>query len=780
MTKINYVNEQFKSLVLPVVPFEVTDKLPQHLRVILSYQIREVFKLRNAYSNIALQQSSLDKLLDDWWSNHWTMIKSASKKAEWSWNDLALIHDKQVQTPPQFVKALRDIRYFIRGCIFNYCKTTRLDDIPLLTLSDKSFYIEELVYIVEEVYETLIFEGLSHKSTKHTSYVTVETINNCKAFYTEHNPLEDAQVNGRNIRCPKFKTIFKEGIGKLPEVLFKNRDKYDEFLDLLADNKNVFIAELYKYLGCCQTTTLSGKDSGPAKSTIINKLLTLYFSFIIAKLSCLDLELDEVENHRTLISLIPTVDFNKAFKAFKNLNTLSWVSNEEFKVRSESIQGYRLVSKGTYNQMFTRIMTEVSGSTSTESFVVSYHPCDLITVSFGYNWSSCQSFIDKLDSFPANYGRAGSGTSNYSGCYHAGNFHFMTGNGYVVYIPYKKEYPLFLTAKLKRMIMWTSNNLNSMRQNYFYPGKPTDSDSIAFASSIRAYLQNVYANENGTTGTADWIAYSNTRNAPFCFGRNPRACFYGYDDPIYKVSSVKNCTKDKTIIYNGNVPILNSSYLLNRDNILGNSTFHDCSGSNIFAVRGNPLKDKVHYLKALSSTNDSVSTASYETITINDDLVVTLDWYVQNAKHLKYVQDKLLFNSKKYKAASGFKYTLELPSNVKACKHCGQFFEEDLLVEGYCMDCAISNTELSITKIKESFLNKVVALSFTSESLRLFFNLFTDTSITWKSGKRLLDFIPQPKDNVLVLEGNCVVLKSKVKNSLPVVELETTMKGGEQ
>ena len=774
--KKNLVNKKFENLVLPVVPFEVTDKLPQHLRVILSKQIRALFELRNEYRGQALQQSALNKLLDDWWNNHWTMIKAASKRPEWSWSDLALLHNKEVITVPQFVKAQRNIRYFVRGCTSPYSKTSRLTDEPNTRYYDRRVCISTLYPIIEEVYNFIAFEGLSEVSKKHTPYLTLDTVNKCKEFYAEYNPLTDSELNGRTIRVPKFKTIFKEGIGKLPEVLFVNIDRFSDLMSAINTYKDIFKAELYKYLGCCQTTTLSGVESGPAKSTIVNKLLQLYFQFVICLLKTLPEESfykqDEFNDS----------NFKDAWELFKNNIPFHWISNDDFKVRSDNSQGYSLTNLGTFNQMFTRILEEVAGSTSTEQFIVSYHPCDLITCSFGYNWSSCQSFINNLSDFPENYGRPGNGTSNYSGCYHAGNFHFLTGNGYVAYIPYKEEYPLFLTAKLKRMIMWTSNSLTSMRQNYFYPGKPTDSDSIALASSIRAYLQNVYANSNGTKGTADWLAYGSPGRASFIYGRTSDVSFYGYDDPIYKISSVKSVTDSNSlkIIYNGNIPLLNSSFNNEEPTYTGNRVLGGSSPSSYILASRNKVSDTTRNIEALNDDGNFISVVEYETITINDDLIVTLDWYTKHHKQIKYVDNKLLFNSKKYRDRNGIRYILELPDNVKTCKHCGNLFTEDLLVDGYCISCAVENAELDIIKVRNSFVNKEIALSFTPTSLITFFDLFPeDTTLTWKSGKKLKEFIPSPKDTVLVIEGSYVVLKSATKNSLPIYNLENTLKGGE-
>lgn len=769
--KKELVNKNFENLVLPVVPFEVTDKLPQHLRVILSTQIRGVFALRNEYAGQMLQQSALNVLLDEWWKNHWTMIKAASKRPEWSWNDLALLHNKTVAVAPQFVKAQRNIKYFLRGITNPYGRTSRLTDEPSPGYGYDFLRIDALYPIFESVFNTIAFEGLSELSKKHTSYLTLETVQQIKTFYANNNPLEDVEVNGRTMRWPKFKAIFKEGIGKLPEVLFANPNQLSEFVSTVVNHSDLFKAELYKYLGCCQTTNISGTETGVAKSTIVNKLLTLYFQFVLTKLKVTS-EDERIWNE----SDFPSTNFNEAFKFLKSYPRFMWVSNDDFKVRNEVNEGFHYRVNGSFNQMFTRIIEEVSGFTTTEQFIVSYHPCDLITCSLGYNWSSCQSFINILNDFPANYGRPGSGTSHYSGCYHAGNFQFLTGNGYVVYIPYKEEYPLFLTAKLKRMIMWTNNNLTSMRQNYFYPGKPTDSDSIALASSIRAYLQNVYASSNGTTGTSDWIAFSSPGRAGFNY--QLKTCrFYGFDDPIYKISKVKSAAEGLDIIYANKVPYLNTSF---DDSYLGNGSYSSGRYSSYILATSNRSADSPAVLSALNSEDVSENTFDFNTIQINEDLIVSLDWYVKHHKQLTYMDNKLLFNSKKYKTASGFKYSLELPANVKTCKHCGGYFTEDLLVDGYCMSCAVNNTDLSIIKVRDSFFNREIALQFTPDTLSRFFDLIPeDSNITWKSGTKLKDFIPAPKENVLVIEGTTVVLKSRARNTLPIFNLENTLKGGE-
>lgn len=773
MKKLCLVNPNFESMVLPVVPFEVTDTLPLHLRVILSKQIREVFKLRREYRDTPLQQTALDALLDKWWSNHWTMIKAASKRPEWSWDDLALVHNKSVDIKPQFVKAKRNLKYFLRGANTRSALSPTLNENPRDYYCDSSLRIRSLFTIMEEVYDLIAFEGLSEKSTQHTSVLTVATVNKCKEFCAEHNPLVEFTIGNKTVRYPKFKTVFKDGIGKLPESLFKSVQEhasaFNDFAELVYDNKDLFKAELLKYLGCCQTTTSFGPESGPAKTTIVNKMITLYFQFV----SC---------NPELPFFNSPSVQsLNDSFTKLTSTN-YRWISNDDFKHRAEGQEGYTLSIYGSYNQMLTRILEEVNGTTSTEHFVVSYHPCDMITCSLGYNWSSCQSFINVLDNFPSKYGASGNGTSNYSGAYHGGNFGFLTGNGYVVYIPYKNEAPLFLTAKLKRMLMWTNNNLTSMRQNYFYPGKPTDSDSIALASSIRVYLQNVYASYNGTKGTADWKAYSSANNVSFVFESCRRQYFRGYNDPIYKISAVKDRSNlELNLMYNEAIPILNNSFDVDNPSFVCHDSrfcFSTKGPGAILADNSGVASDEVVTLLALDKNSKEVSTFKYETLIINNDLVVTLDWYKQNVDALTYVDGKLLFKSKKYKSHSGIKYTIELPPNVKACKHCGELFEEDLLVDGYCLACAVHNADLDIIKVRDSFLNKELALEFTPSTLSKFFELLpADTSLTWRSGKRLQDFIPTLQDSVLVVEGSYVVLKTKAKNSLPIYNLSTTLKG---
>jgi hypothetical protein len=762
------LNNKFKGLALPILPFEVTDKLPQHVRVILSKQIRGLFQLRQEYKGKPLQQSALNGLLNMWWSNHWTMIKSASQRPEWSWTDLALLHSKQVTTGVQFVKAERDFIYFISGCNSLRCKSSSLTAAPNTAYATSRNTAPYLIPMYKEIFKEITYEGLSEKSKQHTPYLTIESVNRFKSYCETHNPIEDITLpNGRPGKKPKFQIIFDCGLGKLPEVLFADPSKLEDFKELLENNEEVFRAELYKYLGCTQTSNLSGKLTGPAKSTIVNKMLQLYFNFVAVNL--------------IQVITLPTRDtltMNGILDILKESST-RWVSNEYFKHRSEGSTGYTESYLGTFHQMYTRILEEVSGGTvSKEQFIVSYHPCDLITCSLGYNWSSCQSFINDLEHFPDKYG---TGSSSYSGCYHAGDFHFMTGNGYIVYIPYVEHTPLFLSAKLKRMLMWTSNSLTSMRQNYFYPGKPTDSDSIALASSVREYLQNVYSNSNNTRGTSDWIAHKSISRDTFEYDTKI-GNFFGYDDPIYKLSSVKEAEQSsKNLIYSGKIPLLNTS--LGSYTYVGNSAYGNYSrswGSYILASSG-ITTDTTNFIEALNADNEPISIPDYEAIVINDDLIVTLEWYAKHLKHLNYVDSKLLFKSKKYKSATGFKYTLELPSNVKACKHCGELFTEDLLVEGYCVACAANNSELSIIKIRDTFLSKAAAIEFDKESLSNFFSLMPQgTNITWKSGKTLSEFIPEPRDNVLVLVGTTVVLKSKAKNNLPVFNIITSKKGGEQ
>lgn len=755
MSKKPLVSKRFELDVFPIVPFEVTNKLPQHLRAILKAQMRSLFRLRREYVR-PLDDASLDLFLDRWWSNHWTIIKACSERPEWDWDNLCLNHSKSVAQQPKFLEGYRDLRYFLKGCCNHWCRSSTVTATPNFRQAVKVLDIPELSDLILEIYEEYMYEGLSEKSTKHTPDLTIESVRKAKDFHAQQSPVMDVEKNGRIIKLPKFQVVFGNGIGKLPDVLLANKD-LSSFLDLFRENRLLFKAELLKYAGACQTTELNGRTSGISKATLINKLVQLYFRFV-----CVKLYIDETTSTR--LEAFNSIDV--LYDWLVNTSSYTWVSNNPFKIRIEGQEGYREVACGNFNQMFTRILEEVSASTSTEQFIVSLHPCDTITCSFGYNWSSCQSFINIFEAFPEGYGRASRAGSDYSGCYHGGNFNFLQGNGFVVYIPYKEEYPLYLAAKKKRMMMWVNNDLTAMRQNCFYPGRAKDPESIALASSIRVYMQNVFAHANGTRGTADWIAAPGSKSQSFSFNQTSPSTFIGYgSEEIFKISYVKDRTI-KDIRHADKVYALDVAPC--EESILSRS--YDNSRY-VFCKRDGMTVTKPKTVLALNNLGEQAKLDESMTITVNDNLVVSLAWYKENYKSLKYRDGKLLYNSKKYTDASGIHYVLELPDTVAQCPHCEGYFDKSLLIEGYCLTCAASQGSLEISNIKQSFIKGELALSFTEYSLRQFFELFIDDSIKWKSGKSLRDYIPTLPDRVIINTESGVILKSNSINVLPVSDL---------
>ena len=755
--KKQLVSNYFGNLIFPIVPFEVTNKMPQHVKAIFKYQMREVFRLRREYLSRPLDDASLDLFLENYWANHWTIIKACSERPEWDWDNFALIHSKDVAIQPKFLEARRDLVYFLNACTSSRCKSNTVTSTPHFSSGISFLKIPELAELILSIYDEYIFEGLSEKSTKHTPHITLESVRKAKDYYTQQCPIMEVERGGKTIKLPKFQVVFGAGIGKLPDTLLTSH--LDDFLELFNNNKELFKAELLKYAGACQTTELNGLLTGVSKATFINKLVQLYFRFVCVKLNFVGSAINFPD------SLLNT-SIDKIYDWLTN-SDYKWVSNNPFKIRLESVDGYQEVACGSFNQMFTRIIEEVSGTTSQEQFIVSLHPCDMITCSFGYNWSSCQSFINIFDNFPRGYGQPGNGTSTYSGCHHGGNFNFLQGNGFVVYIPYKEEYPLFLAAKKKRMIMWVNNDLTAMRQNCFYPGKPRDPESIALATSIRVYLQNVFAHHNNTKGTSDWIAASGDKSQPFSFNQTSPVTYIGYTgEPVFKISYVKDRQikdiKHSSPVYALDVAPCEESVLNRR---VDNNRF-------VFCKRDGLPVTKPKTVMALNNLGVQVKLEESMTMVVNDNLVVSLAWYKENYKMLKYRDGKLLYNSKKYIDATGIHYVLELPETVAQCPHCQGYFDKSLLIEGYCLTCAASQGSLEINTVKSSFIKGELSLEFNEYSLNQFFRLFDpDSGIKWKSGKNLREYIPTLPDRVIINTDSGVILKSKSINVLPVHDL---------
>lgn len=773
----NLVNKVFEEFVLPIVPFEVTEKIPDHVRAILTFQIRNLFYLREEYASYELNQACLDDLLNKWWSNHWTMIRSASKRSEWSWDDLALIHDKGIEIPCDFNSAFIDFKILINYCTLDSypSRTEALKDdfrCPNPT-SNAHLRVMFLIPLMVDAFKELIYEENFYRTgnAKNLPYISSETCDKWKAFYNEHAPVNDVTLpNGRTIKMPLFKQIFKEGIAKLPDLIFKNVRTEEELKSLYESNKDLFKAEFYKYLGVLQKTNVNNIDRGPIKTTVLNKMLQFYYRFVTVQV------FKKYHTHYVMPENIKESNsLDEVYTWFVNCNydIMHYPCFDTFRIRDTFERtGYKEVHFGSLNQIWTRLLKYLGGSVFRETLVVSYHPCDMITSAFGYRWSSCQSFINSFEYFPDGYGKAENGTHDYNGCYHGGSFNFLAGNGYIVYVPYKMEYPLWLTAKKNRMLMWTSNALNSMVQNYFYPGKPGDGESLAFARAIREYLQNVYANSNNTKGTIDWKVFSSASTSEFVY-RN-KYTFVGYNDPILKISCVKETSESRDIIYSERVYLLNGNL---EEKIKGRSVIC-CNKSDLKRIT-NIIPEQT--IECYKNETDKIRLKEYETIKIGDKRYSML-FYLINFDKIKYVDSALLYDIKRYTNKDGVQLVLELPENVEQCKSCGEYFTPDMLNQGYCIRCSVDKLSYKLTDVAKLFKEGQILITYeTQNSLKVFLEILhaLDDSILWKSGKALTEFLPSLINKVLYLSNNSLVLKSPSSDSLAIYNLDKQGKDGE-
>ena len=550
----------------------------------------------------------------------------------------------------------------------------------------------------------------------------------------------------------------------------------DKFKDYLVDNLTYFIDDVYKSIGAHQIAN----GTGAPKTTLCNKLVKVYYDWLTA------LSIGYPGNSMTL-------DCSEGFDYFLNRlkNDNPFYTEMQLKVRNEGGEGYRLVNFGTYEQLFARLQENVKGVISRESFIVSFHPCDMITCSLGYNWSSCQSFVNIFNDFPRGYGQG----SNYQGMYNKGNFQFAAGNCFIAYVPYEKlpNVPQYLWAKLKRCLIWVNNDLNCMRQNYFYPGKPSDQETLAFAKVIREYIQNVVAPFNFSNGTMDWKStyksfkrVSNIDDPNFDKFTEVYTLNAGrFDDPILCAAYLKG-TKDATLIYAADFPTFDTGRL----------------GSSFFKRTYNvcPVCGKQHNSEGLCDHCKAERIEHNGVLVHPSDLLkVTIDGDVKyfdvdeldNLKEYVSVEDGTMVNFKNaYKVfmPSGIKYFKELPNYVKQCKICNEYFHPNFMVGDVCLDHinTVLNDNLDIDidfdVVLQSFLDG--HLSFTCNdysALQRLCSILAEHGVLWQSGKSPSEFVPSSevsKGRYLSCNKCKLILSFQPKSS--VVALSKLFeKGGE-
>ena len=792
---------------------------PQILRLPLRADIRYLFGLRSVTRDAVLSNVGIDAFLNLWWSNHRKIILAASFRPEWDWKTLSLNFDKQVLRPVNFYEAKKDylvllarpssIEYRVFSA-WNYstdfvCGHNASDDNYL------GHFHKILYHLFIRAFDRIILEGkepsVDEEYTDDDAYVSVETVNGINDCINNHLVVAD---DNRNRGCFCMKGISKLLVdddsivpfNKLPRAIFNkinslrsNGDLYSSFitnLEIYFNNYgDDFLADLYKDIRANQIAN----NKGPIKTTMSNKLVTRFYEWLTAltvgfsgnPFSLVDCDYDYYYNH---------------------LKEYLFYTDSPFKNRLEGREGFELVNRGTFDQLFARLQENCKGTFNRESFIISLHPCDMITCSLGYNWSSCQSWIDNFHDLPDGYGRG----CTYGGQYSRGNFQFASGNGFIAYIPHERleGVPQYLWAKKKRCLIWVGNNLDCIRQNDFYPGHQKDQESIALGKTIREYLQEVFAPFNFSNGTMDWKVknlynnhYSNVDYVPnfdkFEEHYDPTGSIR-FDDPIFALSYLKTAVPEE----GHDKPYLNYALMFPRfDTGIPHASYGSYISSFFSNTRGTcPICGK-HTSKGgicpkcakelVLHNGRKIHPSDLVTIKIGDELKsFDLDEIEQLNDYVVTEDGTSVAFKSAYKVfmPSGIKYFKELPDFVKQCRVCKEYFHQSFMIGDVCVDhfntalSSASNDDVvvNIDEVLKAFMAGTLSFDCNdTDNLLALLRLLDSKGVTWLNGATASAYFPKTavtKRMYLSLHDGKLQLSSKPLSTVVCVSKLFT-KGGE-
>lgn len=755
-----------------------SNSVPQSLRLILRAQIRDVFSRRQVFSSAVLSNAGIDAYLDAWWSHHQNIIRAASIRPEWDWTTLSLHYNQNVSRPVNFLYAMRDFLVLTAfpptSGSFSPWDYDSSNLPPSVSRPSSERYFGEAHPLLYRLYfrafTDLVLEGNipSDESvyTDEDAYVSADTVSMCKEKITsllvkEGQKGSDFSIGLSAIICPPEEGKEPDFVpfNRLPSKIFDaihrlrtNSSGTDDLsvfffrvLGFLSDNSESFLVELYRACGCHQ---MAG-SRGPVKTTVTNKLIRSFYDWLAA------LSFTFPANpFRPIYSFADAVDHLKVHFYYGTTMAI--------KVRNRNEEGYRLAYEGSFEQIFARLQEWVKGSFTNEHFIVSFHPCDMITCSLGYKWSSCQSWIDMFNDLPAGYGVG----SHYSGQFNRGNFEFSCGNGFIAYIPHEElpGVPQYLWAKKKRCLLWVGDNLDCMRQNFFYPGKPTDLETLAFGKVVREYIQDVCAPFNFTNGTVDWKVKSlanPSRN--YCWANSvvdaefdkfderfdPNG--FRYDDPIMALSYLKKVDEKPILYYALDFPSFDLG--------MKGTSFFNHGGSDLIC----PVCGKK------TARGGVCSTCSKEMVEHNgvkvhpSDLVcLTIDGRKRyfDIEELDKVDDYVVSEdgtAVEFKSAykvfmpSGIKYFKDLPNYVRQCKVCKEYFHPSFMVGDVCIEHfnqALQSDDdgfvVNVPEVIKSFMAKTLSFDCNdTDNLIVLLRMLDEKNIKWVSGQGASQFVPR-------------------------------------
>ena len=793
-----------------------SERCPQELRLVLRADIRDVFTRRRDVANAVLSNAGIDALIDKWWLHHRNIIRAASIRKEWDWKTLSLHFDENVSRPVNFAEAFKVFltllarpNYLDRSH-WSAWEFSATDVVP--SSASSNFYLggfHTLLYrIYICVFRKVVLENkdivADASYTDADARLSASYVNYIQKYinsYTETIDISETKKYAGAFSALRDVYMLlgsKEPIpfNKLPKAIFDKivslglNDEYSKFMRDLTicfeKNENFFVADLYKAIGAHQ---MCG-DVGPVKTTLCNKLVKSYYDWLAA------LTIGFSGNPISMVAEDNTFAHSVEF-----LKSFIFYTDNPFKVREEGREGFKLVNYGTYEQLFARLQENVKGSLVREYFIVSFHPCDMITCSLGYNWSSCQSWIDDFSDLPSGYGIG----NNYSGMYNRGNFQFLCGNGFIAYVPHEKleGVPQYLWAKKKRCLIWVGDNLDCMRQNYFYPGKPTDQETLAFGKVIREYIQNVCAPFNYSNGTIDWKVFkgvgknwsSSIDEAGFdkFEERYDPSGGIRYDDPIMAISYLKTKTEKSYLYYALDFPRLDTGLVSPNYNRIA-SFFSHTSGT--CPVCGKHTSHGGICSKCekelIEHNGHKVHPSDLVSINVDGKIIYKDITELKDLENFITVEDGTVVEFKsafKVHMPSGIKYFKELPDYVKQCKVCKEYFHPSFMIGDVCIDhfnSSIASESEDVTVDLEEVLKAFMlgTLSFDcndSDNLMSLLKLLDNHNVKWVSGRKASEYCPSSnsaKKMYLSLNRGKLIISAQAKSTVVKVS-NLFKKGGE-
>lgn len=750
---------------------------PQVLRLVLRAQLRDIIARRRSTRTCIASNYGLDALLDLWWEHHQNIIRAASIRPEWDWATLSLHFNKDVARPVNFYDALKDFLVLLGRPHYEYAPAfydwSYNISCPVVNSPSHCDYLGRFHKILYNIFYRAFWNVILEKKfpdsdseyTSDDAYLSADSVEEIQEFIKANNKTVSVSETKTVVGAFWVGDIYKmlgvlEPIpfNKLPKAIFNmisslrnDHDAYEVFYKRLEiyfkDNEEAFIADLYKSIGAHQ---MAG-SLGPIKTTLCNKLVKSYYDWLTA------LTIGFSGNNYML-----TIDHFDYY--VDQMKSFIFYTDTHFKIRNDDIEGFQLVNRGTFEQLFARLQENVKGSFTKESFIVSFHPCDLVTCSLGYNWSSCQSWIDDFTDLPEGYGQG----SSYSGAYNRGNFQFLCGNGFVAYIPHEElpGVPQYLWAKKKRCLLWVGDNLDCMRQNYFYPGKPTDQETLSLGKVMREYIQDVCAPFNFSNGTMDWKVKKNCGNhwnssiADTDFDRFVERydpCGGRYDDPIMAISYLKTAVGTPTLYYALSFPKLDTGRVQGGYNVNSAVSFF-VHTSGVCPICGK------HTTRGGICSNCQKEMIEHNGVKVHPSDLVSINVGGQikyfDINELDKLNDYVVIEdgtSVEFKSAykvmmpSGIKYFKELPDYVRQCKICKQYFHPSFMIGDVCIEHfnnAISSASaddvvVDVEEVLKAFFAKTLSFDCNdTDNLNALLRLLDSHDVKWVSGKKSSDYVP--------------------------------------